>query len=158
MKPMRDVVVEAPLVVCAIVLLVAVASSLLPASPVEALLIALSASMPQSLALPVTVLATLGHMAAKTLLYLGSRRATPIVPARQRAALDRVRALLLRRRRLQLLTVLVSAIGGVPPFYLVTVCCGALRLPLRDFLVAGTVGRGLRFGALAFLPQLAGAV
>jgi membrane protein YqaA with SNARE-associated domain len=96
-------------------------------------------------------------MAAKTLVYLGSRTAEPAIPARHRAALQRVRALLLRRRRVQLLTVLVSAVGGVPPFYLVTVCCGVLRLPLRDYLVVGAVGRGLRFAALALLPQLLGA-
>jgi membrane protein YqaA with SNARE-associated domain len=104
------------------------------------------------------VVATLGHMAAKTLVYLGSRGTTPLVTPRQRAGLERVSALLLRRRRLQVLTVLLSAVGGLPPFYLVTVCCGALRLPLRDFLVAGTVGRGVRFGALALLPRLIGAV
>ena len=154
---MRDITTAAPVVVCAVVLIVAAASSLLPVSPVEAMLVALSASAPASLLVPVTVLATLGHMVSKTLVYLGSRSATPVVPARQRAGLERVRALLLRRRRVQLLTVLLSAVGGMPPFYVVTVCYGALRLPLRDFLVAGTVGRGVRFGALALLPHLIGA-
>jgi membrane protein YqaA with SNARE-associated domain len=155
---MRDIGTAAPVIVFALVLVVAAASSLLPVSPVEAMLVALSASAPTSLLVPVTVAATLGHMAAKTLVYLGSRRTTPLVRPRQRAGLERVRALLLRRRRLQVLTVLLSAVGGLPPFYLVTVCCGALRLPLRDFLVAGTVGRGVRFGALALLPRLIGAV
>jgi membrane protein YqaA with SNARE-associated domain len=151
---MRDVATAAPVIVCVAVLILAAASSLLPVSPIEAILVALSASAPPSLLVPLTVLATLGHMASKTLVYLGSRRTTPLVTARHRAALERVRALLLRRRRMQLLTVLLSAVGGLPPFYLVTVCCGALRLPLRDFLVAGTLGRGLRFGALALLPHL----
>jgi membrane protein YqaA with SNARE-associated domain len=154
---MRDTVLHAPLLLCVLVLVVACVSSLLPISPVEALLLGLSAAVPAPLLLPVAALATVGHMAAKTLVYLGSRGAEPAVPARHRAALQRVRALLLRRRRVQLLTVLVSAIGGVPPFYLVTVCSGVLRLPLRDFLVAGTVGRGLRFAALALLPRLLGA-
>ena len=155
---MRDLATAAPVIVCALVLVVAAASSLLPVSPVEAMLVALSASAPTSLLIPVTVVATLGHMAAKTLVYLGSRKTTPLVTPRQRAGLERVRALLLRRRRLQVLTVLLSAVGGLPPFYLVTVCSGALRLPLRDFLVAGTVGRGVRFGALALLPRLIGAL
>jgi membrane protein YqaA with SNARE-associated domain len=155
---MPDVATAAPVIVCALVLIVAAASSLLPVSPIEAMLVALSASVPTSLLVPVTVLATVGHMAAKTVVYLGSRRTTPLATQRQRAGLERVRALLLRRRRLQVLTVLLSALGGLPPFYLVTVCCGALRLPLRDFLVAGTVGRGVRFGALALLPRLIGAL
>jgi membrane protein YqaA with SNARE-associated domain len=154
---MRDTVLHAPLLVCVLVLVVAGVSSLLPVSPVEALLLALSAAVPAPLLLPVAALATVGHMGAKTLVYLASRGTEPMVPARHRPALQRVRALLLRRRRVQLLTVLVSALGGVPPFYLVTVCCGVLRLPLRDFLVAGTVGRGLRFAGLALVPRLLGA-
>lgn len=155
---MRDAATATPLVLCALVLVIAAASSLLPVSPVEAILVALSASAPPSLLLPVAVLATLGHMAAKVVVYLGSRKTTPAVPARQRAALERVRALLLRRRRVRVLTVLLSAFGGMPPFYLVTVCCGVLRLPLRDFVIVGTVGRGLRFGALALLPRLVGSL
>ncbi len=155
---MRDAVLHAPLLLCVLVLVVAGVSSLLPISPVEALLLGLSASVPAHLLLPVTALATVGHMAAKTLVYLGSRSAAePAVPARHRAALQRVRALLTRRRRVRFLTVLVSALAGVPPFYLVTVCCGVLRLPLRDYVVAGAIGRGLRFAALALLPRLLGA-
>jgi membrane protein YqaA with SNARE-associated domain len=150
---MRDTILHAPLLICVLVLVVACVSSLLPISPVEALLVALSTVVPTSLLLPVAGLATVGHMAAKTLVYLGSRRAEPAVPVRHRAALQRVRTLLLRRRRVRLLTMLVSALAGVPPFYLVTVCCGVLRLPLWDFLVAGTVGRGIRFGALALMPR-----
>lgn len=148
--------VAAPVILCLLVLVIAAASSLLPVSPVEVLLVALSASAPPWLLLPIIIVATAGHMSAKMLIYIGSRRTMPAVPARQRAALDRVRALLARRRRTQLLTVLASAIGGMPPFYLVTVCCGILRLPLRDYLVAGTIGRGLRFGALVLLPRVAG--
>ncbi len=146
------------LVLCALALVVGGASALLPFLPIEPLLLGLSATVPRPLLLPVVTLATAGHMAAKTLLYLGSRSATErAVPARQQAALERVRVLLSRRRAVQVLTVLVSALAGVPPFYLVTVCCGVLRLPLRDFLLVGVVGRGLRFGALALLPQLVGA-
>jgi membrane protein YqaA with SNARE-associated domain len=153
---MRDAVLHAPLLLCVLVLVIAAVSSLLPVSPVEALLLALSATAPTPLLLPVAALATVGHMAAKALLYLGSRSAQPALPAQHRAALQRVRGLLLRRRRVQMLTVLVSALGGLPPFYLVTVCSGVLRLPLRDFLVAGTVGRGLRFAALALAPRVLG--
>jgi membrane protein YqaA with SNARE-associated domain len=68
-----------------------------------------------------------------------------------------VRALVARRPGVQRLTVLVSALSSVPPFYLVTVCCGVVRMPLRDYVVAGTIGRALRFGALALLPRLLGA-
>jgi membrane protein YqaA with SNARE-associated domain len=152
---MSDAVLQVPLLLCAFALVVGGVSALLPVLPIEPLLLGVSASVPARLLVPVVVLATVGHMAAKTLLYLGSRSATErAMPARQRAMLERVRALLSRRRRVQLLTVLVSATAGVPPFYLVTVCCGVLRIPLRDYLVVSVIGRGLRFGALALLPRL----
>jgi membrane protein YqaA with SNARE-associated domain len=152
---MPDAMLQVPLLLCVCALVVGGVSALLPVLPIEPLLLGASASVPAPLLLPVVALATVGHMAAKTLLYLGSRSAAErAVPARHRAALERVRALLSRRRRVQVLTLLASAIAGVPPFYLVTVCCGALRIPLRDYLVVSVVGRGLRFGALALLPRL----
>jgi membrane protein YqaA with SNARE-associated domain len=152
---MPDAMLQVPLLLCVSALVVGGVSALVPVLPIEPLLLGASASVPAPLLLPVVALATVGHMAAKTLLYLGSRSAAErAVPARHRAALERVRALLSRRRRVQVLTLLVSAIAGVPPFYLVTVCCGALRIPLRDYLVVSVVGRGLRFGALALLPRL----
>jgi len=155
---MPDALLHAPLLLCAFALVVGAASALLPLVPIEPILVGASVSVPARLLLPVVALATVGHMAAKTLLYLGGRAAAErVVPTGRRAALERVRALLSRRRRVQLLTLLASAVAGVPPFYLVTVCYGVLRLPLRDYLVVGVVGRGLRFGALALLPHLVGA-
>jgi membrane protein YqaA with SNARE-associated domain len=152
---MPDAMLQVPLLLCVSALVVGGVSALVPVLPIEPLLLGASASVPAPLLLPVVALATVGHMAAKTLLYLGSRSAAErAVPERHRTALERVRALLSRRRRVQLLTLLASAIAGVPPFYLVTVCCGALRIPLRDYLVVSVVGRGLRFGALALLPRL----
>lgn len=57
------------------------------------------------------------------------------------------------RRWLQILTVLVSAFAGLPPFYIVTIVCAALHMPLADYVIAGTVGRAGRFTALVMLPQ-----
>jgi membrane protein YqaA with SNARE-associated domain len=146
---------HAPLLLCVLVLVVAAVSSLLPVSPVEALLVGIASSLPASLVVPVAIVAAVGHMAAKTLVYVASRgAAAPTVSARHEAALGRVRALLSRRRSVQLVTVMVSAVTGLPPFYLVTVCCGVLRLSLRDYLIAGAVGRGLRFAVLASVPGL----
>jgi membrane protein YqaA with SNARE-associated domain len=155
---MADSALQVPILVCLAVLITAVVSGLLPVSPVEVVLLAVAASVPPALVFPLTLLATLGHMAAKTVVYVGSRRTAPTIPARHQAAVQRVRTLLMRRRRMRIATVLVSAAGGVPPFYLVTICCGALRLPLRDYLLAGTIGRGLRFAALAVIPRFAGPV
>jgi membrane protein YqaA with SNARE-associated domain len=50
---------------------------------------------------------------------------------------------------------LASGMVGVPPFYVVTVLAGTLRVSLAEFLLIGTVGRAVRFIALAALPLLA---
>jgi membrane protein YqaA with SNARE-associated domain len=150
---MPDPAAHGPLLLCLLTLVVAVIGSLLPLSPIEPLLLAVAASVPAPFLLPVVVLATVGHMAAKTLLYMGGHHAERAVPERRRATLRRVRALVSRHRSARCLTVLVSAFTGTPPFYLVTICCGALRIPLSDYLVAGTIGRGLRFAAFTLLPR-----
>ena len=157
MQGTLDLIPQTPLLLCLAAVVVGVVGSLLPFSPIEPLLLGLAASAPAPLVLPIVALTTAATMGAKTLVYLASRGAQPTLPPRHRAALDRTRSLLERRRPVQLLVVLLSALAGLPPFYLVTVCCGVLRLSLRDYLVVGTLGRGLRFTAIALLPQLVGA-
>jgi membrane protein YqaA with SNARE-associated domain len=49
--------------------------------------------------------------------------------------------------------VLLSALVGFPPFYLVSIAAGALEVALMRFLVAGAIGRLIHFGALAFAPH-----
>lgn len=143
-----------PFLICLVLLVAAAAGGVLPFSPTEPMLVAVAAYADQSLLLPVVVLATAAQIAAKAFLFAASAKAERVLPTRARAMVARVRARLAGRRWLQILTVLVSAFVGLPPFYLVTVACGALRLPLSDYLIAGTIGRASRFTALVMLPQL----
>ena len=149
-------VLQAPLLLCLLTVLIAGVASALPFSPADPLLLAVAVAVPEPLVLPVIALATASHMGAKTLVYLGSRRVGHSLPARARPAVERARALLAGRRRARFLTVLASALAGVPPLYAVTLAYGTLRLPLRDFLIAGSIGRALRFTALILLPRLLG--
>ncbi len=54
-----------------------------------------------------------------------------------------------------------SAVSGFPPFAIVAVLAGQLRMSLMTFIVVGTVGRTLRFaaflGGAGFLSDLYGA-
>ena len=52
-----------------------------------------------------------------------------------------------------MLLVLVSSAIGVPPFFLVTLAAGAVGVNFRRFVIAGTIGRLMRFGSLALLPH-----
>ncbi len=133
-----------PLVILGITMLVAAVGGVVPFSPIEPVLLGVAALARPSLLLPAVVLATACQMASKTLLFAGSRKARHAMSPRRRRLLDRVSARLAGRPGLQIATVLVSACAGFPPFYLVTVLCGAIGLKLRYYLIAGTIGRAIR--------------
>ena len=46
----------------------------------------------------------------------------------------------------------LSAIFGLPPFYVTTVAAGALRVDFVRFLLAAIFGRLLHFGVVALVP------
>ena len=66
---------------------------------------------------------------------------------------ERTRDRLNGRPGVQRLTLFASSVFGIPPFYIVTVLCGTLKMPLREWLVIATAGRLIRFGILLYLPQ-----
>lgn len=142
-----------PFLILAVTIVLAAAGGLLPFSPIEPVLLFIAVSRP-ALLIPVVTLATVCQMSAKALLFLGSGKAQAKLSDRKRAAIERVRSRLEGRRGLQMLTVLVSAIAGLPPLYIVTLVSGALRLRLSDYLIAATIGRATRFSAVVMLPRL----
>lgn len=143
-----------PLAICMVVTMVSVIGGLVPLSPLEPLLIGVAMLGRPSLMVAVVVIATATQMVAKTGLFLASRKALTVLSPRKRAFLERAGAHLAGRRWLQILTLFVSSIFSLPPFYLVTVTCGALQLPVRDYVVVATIGRVIRFSALMMLPRL----
>jgi membrane protein YqaA with SNARE-associated domain len=47
-----------------------------------------------------------------------------------------------------------TATIGLPPYYLVSFLAGTLRYNFLLFLVTGLIGRGIRFGVVAFAPWM----
>lgn len=143
----------------AVLLLSAVAflaggGGLLPFAPVEPLLVAIALTASPTVCVLAVLVATVSQAAAKSLLFIGSRNAEHHLSPTARATIDRLRRRLVDSRAAQLLTVGFSAAVGMPPLYLVTIAMGAIGLPLRSYLIASTVGRGLRFTVLAMTPRL----
>lgn len=126
-------------------------SGLVPFVNAEAGLVSYSllASGPDALA--VVVAATLGQMAAKTLIFLSGRGVLRLPWKRGRASVEAVAARLGAGRGLVLF---LSASLGFPPFYVVSLVAGVLKVPLSLFLVTGLSGRFLRFAFFFFLPRL----
>jgi hypothetical protein len=127
----------------------AVVSSLVPFVYAEVLLLGLTAAYPADAAWIVVLVAT-GQMAGKVVLFLGGGRLTPAAAAARLARWCRGRG-----RAAGGPLVGVSALVGLPPFYLVSLAAPALGVRLRTFLAMGLAGRLLRFGILAALPALA---
>jgi membrane protein YqaA with SNARE-associated domain len=104
----------------------------------------------------VALVSTLGQMSTKVLLYGLARWAPSKLPERARARLDRAAAAVAARDKASGSLVFASAAVGLPPFYGVALAAGALEVRLGTFLFAGSLGRALRFGVLAWAARLAG--
>jgi membrane protein YqaA with SNARE-associated domain len=102
------------------------------------------------------VVVALGQMTGKSGMYWLARGATRLPAPRMEVAVRAVRTRLERHPRSAVVLVLVSAVFGVPPFYVMSVAAGSAGLPFARFAVAGGVGRLVHFGLLAFLPAVVG--
>lgn len=89
-----------------------------------------------------------GQMVAKLCLYGIARWSPKRLPERAQGAIARFEAL--SQRRGSLLIVLASAGVGMPPFYLVTIAAGALRLPVVLFAAAGIAGTLARYAVVVW--------
>lgn len=150
-----------------VLLVVAFASALLPVVNIEAYL-GLRAALADVDALwALGLAAAVGQMVGKLVWYrLGAsslhwgwvRRRVDQPKARARLELWRRRTH--ERPALTSVLLLVSAFVGLPPFAVMAVLAGQLRMSIVLFLTVGTVGRWLRFtavlGGLEWLKQVAG--
>jgi membrane protein YqaA with SNARE-associated domain len=143
-----------PLRLCAVTFLVCFVSGLVPLVHSEAYLVSVSALSPLGVILPLTLSAALGQMTAKVVLYFGGRGVVRLPLGRHRQKVAAAQARFEKRKGSTGVFLFVSAFTGLPPFLAVSVLAGMLRLALRDFVVAGLLGRFLRFGVATLLPQI----
>lgn len=134
----------------------AVASAVFPWVNAEVIVLSLPAVAPSRAALVLLVLiATAGQMTGKCFLYWAGRKGNKVLPGRAGKVLIKWRDRLEARPSKAVALVLISSVVGLPPFYLMTLLAGALRMNFLVYLTAGTAGRLVRFGVLVMLPQLA---
>ena len=134
----------------------AVASAVFPWVNAEVIVLSLPAVAPSRAALILLVLiATAGQMTGKCFLYWAGQKGNKVLPGRAGQILTKWRDRLEARPSRAVALVLISSVVGLPPFYLMTLLAGALRMNFLVYLTAGTAGRLVRFGVLVTLPQLA---
>lgn len=131
------------------------AGGLLPWINSEVAVVGAALLLPAGATPALVVGCTVGQMAAKCGLYAASRWAPERLPARAKRLIDRVDRYR-ERRTLLVLAVLSSALVALPPFYLVTLACGVLRVPFSLFTLAGITGTATRYAVLAWMAAVLG--
>jgi membrane protein YqaA with SNARE-associated domain len=129
------------------------ASGVVPVLNAEVFLVGVAAVAPSSSLPLLALLAALGQMVAKSAMYLGGRGVVRLPRGKRKQDLEAVRARVERWRSKDLL-VFVSAGVGLPPFFAISILAGTLRFPFARFLVAGFLGRLLRFSLALAVPPL----
>ena len=129
------------------------ASGVIPVLNAEIFLVGAAALSPDSSPAALALVAALGQVVAKSGMYLGGRGILKLPMGKRKADLDAVQARIERWRSKDFL-VFVSAAVGLPPFFAVSIFAGTLRFPFGRFMLAGFLGRLLRFGLVVAVPAI----
>ena len=133
-----------------------VLSGLVPFVNAEVLVAGAAVAAPTALVAPVIVACSAGQIVAKVGLYAGARWLPERLPAKARKRLEAASQKTKRLEGAGFTLVLVSAVVGLPPFYLISLAAGALRMSLTWFIIVGLVGRGVRFAVIGYSAVAAG--
>lgn len=131
-----------------------VVSGLVPFVNAELYLLGASALAPPALALPLVLAATLGQMTAKVAMYGTGRGMLRLPGERLRRWVMEAESWAQQRREAGNTLIFVSAASGFPPFYMVSIACGVMKVRFFPFLTLGFLGRLIRFGTVVLFPQL----
>lgn len=143
------------LVLCLTSFAVCGAGALLPFLNTEVYLVGAAALTPRPLWVPLVLSGTVGAMAGKVLLYYAGKGVVRIPNRKVRSGMEAMQAKMAARPLWAKWIYAVSALVGLPPYYLTTVAAGAIEMNFAFFLVIGFIGRLVRFGIVVMLPELA---
>jgi membrane protein YqaA with SNARE-associated domain len=135
------------------VFVLSLVSGVFPIVSLEAGLLVLAVALPAAETLPLAASAATGQILANGLLYATGLK----LPRGSSGTSTRVEALRARLERSETAgqgLLLLSAVVGIPPFCLISVVAGALRMPVGRFLLMGWAGQLVRFAAVLVLPRL----
>ena len=132
-----------------------VGSGLIPVMNAEVYLLTVSAISSPATIVPLILAAGFGQMTAKSAMYLAGRGVLSLPWGKNQERLDATSRKLSSSKLGPGGFIFVSGFVGLPPFYLVSILAGTLRIPFPVFFFPGTVGRLLRFAMFVIFPQLA---
>jgi membrane protein YqaA with SNARE-associated domain len=133
---------------------VALVSGFIPLVNIEAYLITAMVVGGGPSWLPIVVACTLGQMLAKSLIYFSGLGLLRLPFKRHPRRLLEIEEWLRQREHHAGAALFISALVGFPPFYILSLLAGTLRIPFGLFLASGLPGRFLRFALFAWFPKL----
>lgn len=147
-----------PLLVFASTILTGFVSAIVPAVNAEVFVVFLGGVISPQLYPVAVILATLSHMAGKAVIYGAARSVHSLPDGAIKRRIVAVQSKVSGRTSVGSALLFVSALVGLPPFYVMTVLCGVVRFNFAYFFIIGFAGRLIRFAALILLPQVARAL
>ncbi len=135
-------------------IIVGVSSALIPFVNIEAYLLFLGYLIKDDRLVFFLLLATLFHMVGKVILYSVGRGTLKLNVFDLENRVERAKKRYKFLKVGSLWTLWLSALVGLPPFYVVTILAGTLKIKLWQFVSIGFLGRLLRFSIILFLPKL----
>jgi membrane protein YqaA with SNARE-associated domain len=146
------------LALCLSTLIGCLVGSFVPVINTEIIVLTAAASAPASMLLPLILIASSAQMVAKCALYFVGSGLLRLPRGRFASRIDAALAKAGSRRGSSSAVLFASATTGVPPFYVMSVASGALKVGFSRFVIVGFIGRTLRFSALVLIPYLIKAV
>lgn len=129
-------------------------SAVFPLVSAEVVVLGLAAASDTPNVVLLAAVATAAQMAGKSTMYWLGARVAVHTPARYRASMERWEHRFRASRGRVGSLVLLSSASGLPPFYVISTLAGAFKTSFLTFLIAGTVGRFIRFASLAWFPGI----
>lgn len=130
-----------------------VGSGFIPVMNAEAYLLVVSATSSPATIVPLILAAGLGQMTAKSIMYLAGRGVLSLNFGRYQERLDATSQKLSKSKLGPGGFIFVSGFAGLPPFYVISILAGTLRIPFLVFFLPGGAGRLARFAILVLFPQ-----
>jgi membrane protein YqaA with SNARE-associated domain len=97
-------------------------------------------------------IATVAHVISKVITYYVGIGLLKVPRGRLKAVIEKAQARLDRWGRWPKVIVLLAAVIGIPPLYLVGFVASAMRVRIGWFIVLVTIGRVIHFGVVMALP------
>ncbi|HSK10538.1 MAG TPA: VTT domain-containing protein [Vicinamibacterales bacterium] len=137
---------------------VALVSAVFPLVNAELAVVGAVAALPDHNLFLLIAVATAAQMVGKSAMYWLGRKGSRLTDGRYARALERWGDRFAGSRNKVGALVFVSSISGLPPFYAISTLAGVFRTSFVAFLVAGTAGRFLHFGAIGLFPSAVRAI